>query len=75
MSGMPSEKYKRGPCPTCGAVTEIEAEDKCQQTCDQSGEYYCAGQFDKQGFSLVATPESVKAIDDWCSAEAKRQGW
>jgi len=68
VSRMPAEKYERGPCPTCGALTEDEAGDKCTPGSDQTGEYSCAGQFDGKGLSVVVTAASLKAIDDWIDA-------
>lgn len=56
-----------------GALTELEAEEKCKPSSDQTGEVSCAGQFE-HGFSIVVTAASLKALDDWCEREMKRLG-
>lgn len=71
---MPAMTYKRGPCIKCGARTEKQAETKCRPTQDMTGEWSCPGEFDDKGWSKVPSPESIKAIDDWCDREAERQG-
>ena len=72
---MPAAKYKLGPCSQCGARTERQAETRCRATQGIDGDYHCAGEFDANGRSIVVTPESIKAIDAWCDAYAKRKGW
>lgn len=72
---MPLVKFVRKPCAQCGARTAGQAETMCKQTLGIDDEYHCAGEFDKAGWSVRPTPESIKAIDDWCDREAVRQGW
>lgn len=72
---MPALAYALGPCLKCGARTEVEAETRCLQTQDQTGEWSCPGEFDEHGDSIVPSAESIKMIDDWCDREATRQGW
>lgn len=69
---MPEIRYKRGPCITCGARTERQAETKCQPTQDQTGEWSCAGDFDVTGWSRVPTAESIRELDAWCDREGRR---
>lgn len=65
MSKMPAPIYQRAPCPQCGATTEDEANSMCKQSQDVTGEWTCAGEFDRSGHSVVPTPESLAAIDTW----------
>lgn len=65
MSKMPAPIYQLGPCPQCGATTESEATGMCTQSQDVTGEWTCAGEFDRHGRSVVPTPESLAAIDKW----------
>lgn len=66
----PREQYERGPCPTCGALTEDEAGDKCTPNFDETGEAWCQGEFDAEGFSVCVTAASVAAMDEWISKHA-----
>jgi hypothetical protein len=72
---MPPLHMKRAPCPQCGARTEKQAETMCKQTLGWDDEYHCAGEFDAKGWSVQPTPESIKAIDEWCNRSAARMGW
>lgn len=74
MSGMPSIVWVPAPCPTCGAQTEDEAGNKCRPSSDETGERYCEGEFDESGASVQPSPESLKAIDDWCDARERADG-
>lgn len=71
----PPLKFKRTPCPQCGARTEKQAETMCKQTLGYDDEYHCAGEFDANGWSIQPTAESLKANDEWYARETKRQGW
>jgi hypothetical protein len=71
---VPPLKYKRKPCSQCGARTEKQAETVCKQQQDVTGEYSCAGEFDRFGWSIQPTPESIKTMDDWCVAEMRKSG-
>jgi hypothetical protein len=62
---MPPVRFEPGPCPGCGATTEVEANTMCKPSTDQTGEVSCAGEFDGSGRSIVPTTESIKAINDW----------
>lgn len=73
MSRMPAPIYQVAPCPQCGAATEDEANAMCKQSQDASGEWYCAGEFDPHGRSIVATPESLAAIDEWIDRQMASQ--
>ena len=65
----PKIEYERGPCPTCGARTEIEAMGRCTPSSDETGEYYCAaGEPDAQGFFTVPTAASEAANVAWWKA-------
>ena len=72
---MPPLKYKRRACSQCGAKTQRQAEKVCKQTQGIDGDYHCAGEFDSTGWSVQPTDDSIKAMDNWCDREAKRQGW
>lgn len=66
----PALVYVPTPCPQCGAVTEKDAETMCKQTCDETGEYSCEGEF-QDGISVQPTPESLKAWDNFfCAASS-----
>lgn len=65
MTRAPAIKYERGPCPQCGAETDTQAETMCKQTCDQTGEWSCAGEFDRNGHSIRPTAASVANLDAW----------
>lgn len=62
---MPDLQFAPAPCPQCGAINEDEANDKCTQTQDQTGEYSCAGEFNDAGQSIQATEASLAAMDQW----------
>lgn len=64
--------YVPAPCPQCGAATEKEAGKICRQTSDQTGEYWCAGEF-KGGVSVQPTPESVAAANAAIDAMVERE--
>ena len=70
----PDIELAQAPCPDCGAQTEDEAENICKPKTDETGERYCAGEFDLYGRSVVPTPESLKKLDSWfadhCNCEA-----
>lgn len=70
----PSLIYVRGPCINCGAVDEVEAETKCRPVTDQTGEWYCDADFDAEGFSIIPTEESLKALDAYYDAMAGDMG-
>jgi len=73
----PPLEYERAPCPVCGAATTKDAETRCLQFQDVTGEYICQGGMseDEDGHLTAPTAASVKAVDEWCDAEAKRLGW
>jgi|JI10StandDraft_1071094.scaffolds.fasta_scaffold151030_9 hypothetical protein len=58
-------EYETAPCPRCGATSEKMAETKCRPTSDQTGEYECPGEFDKDGVSVQPTAASLAAMDAW----------
>lgn len=60
------------PCPSCGAKTEKEAETMCRPTSDETGERSCNGDFNAEGISVQATPESIAELDRWCTEQAQR---
>lgn len=60
---MPSLVFSPAPCPCCGAINEDEASRKCKPSQDQSGEYECPGEFNKEGRSIVASAESLAGMD------------
>jgi hypothetical protein len=62
---MPELKYHREPCHFCGAVNELEAETKCRPTSDETGERYCGADFDKEGFAVAPTQDSLAAQNAW----------
>lgn len=70
MSKPPPLKYERAPCPTCGATTEDEAGTMCRPGSDQTGEVFCAGEFDGQGFSIKPTAASLAEFDAWIDRNA-----
>ena len=70
MEKMPSPVMTPTPCPQCGARNEDEANDKCTQAQDITGEYTCAGEFDEDGVSVQPTPESLAAMDAWIDKHA-----
>lgn len=72
---MPSVVMMLAPCAQCGARTERQAETMCKATQGIDGDYHCAGEFDARGRSVTPTPESIRAIDEWCQREAERNGW
>lgn len=54
------------PCPWCGAHTEQEANGRCQQKGDETGEYSCPTtdiETDAAGRFLFETPASLAALD------------
>lgn len=53
------------PCLRCGARNEDEAGTMCRPSSDETGERYCAGEFDDDGVSVQATPESIAEMDAW----------
>lgn len=61
----PALVFKRKPCSQCGARTEKQAETMCTQSLGYDDEYHCAGEFDKSGWSVEATPESLKKNAEW----------
>ena len=71
----PPLQFKRKPCSQCGARTEKQAETMCTQSLGYDDEYHCAGEFDKAGWSVQPTPESIKRLDDWYRRDAERRGW
>lgn len=71
MSSMPEVSYQNGPCPGCGARDMDEADRMCRPQSDQTGERYCSGRFNEHGMSEIPTPESLKAIDDWCGEQGR----
>lgn len=62
---MPPLKYERGPCHACGAVTEKDAETKCRPSSDETGERWCGADFDKDGFAVGPTTESLQEQETW----------
>ena len=74
----PALAVERSPCPQCGAVKVGEALEKCTQTQDQDGEWSCAGsehEPDAEGYMMRPTAAYIEALDAWCLAEARREGW
>lgn len=72
----PGLDYERAPCPRCGAITSADAEGKCQPERDYTDEWTCPGsEEDAEGFLLQPTAASIAALDAWCDAEARREGW
>lgn len=71
----PAILYSRQPCPKCGAVTEKEAETKCQPVRDFTDEYTCPGgeRADAEGFILLPTAESLAALDAWCDEQMRAE--
>lgn len=63
--------YVPAPCPQCGALTEEQAGKICQQTSDETGEYYCSGEF-KNGLSVQPTPESIAEMNAWIDAQVAK---
>src|SRR5262245_20749678 len=62
---VPSLRFERAPCCTCGAASETEAETKCRPTSDESGEKHCGTDFDGSGFAITATAASLDVMDAW----------
>lgn len=71
---MPPLKYEAAPCPQCGACGEEEANELCQQVQDQTGEYYCDGEFDANGVSIQPTAESLAAQERWYEEQGRVDG-
>lgn len=67
----PEVKMGIGPCPDCGATTEKDAETMCKPRVAPDGEWFCAGVFDARGNSMVETPESLRALDEWCERQPR----
>lgn len=61
----PRTVYKQGLSAREICAIEDEANRMCKQSQDATGEWTCAGEFDRHGRSVVATPESLAAIDRW----------
>mgnify|MGYP003392964779 CR=1 FL=1 len=65
----PKVEYERAPCPRCGAVDMEDAGDKCRPSQDQTGEYWCSGEFgdggDNDGYSIKPTAAYIAALDAW----------
>ena len=61
----PRFEYVRQPCPTCGAVTGVEAKTMCNPIvhCPATGET------DAEGYLVAPTPESVAAYDAWAAVD------
>lgn len=75
MSGNHLLVFKRAPCSKCGAKTVTEAEKKCIPVQDQTGEYTCPGiDEDADGYFQSPTTASIKAMDQWIDAKARRLG-
>lgn len=66
---MPPLKYAPVPCPTCGATNETDAETMCRPSTDETGEWFCPGEF-RDGVSVQPTEESIRAIDAWIDRHA-----
>lgn len=65
----PEIRYMNAPCPRCNARDIDEAGDMCRPTTDETGESYCAGQFNKHGMSEVQTPDSIAQLEAWFSEQ------
>lgn len=73
MDRQPELKFKRSPCPQCGARTEKQAETMCKQTLGYDDEYHCSGEFDAKGWSMTPTTESLAALEAWYGEQLKQQ--
>lgn len=60
------------PCPHCGARNEDEANTLCRPSTDQTGERYCAGEFNAEGVAVQPTPESIAAMDAWIDEQVAK---
>lgn len=69
----PDLKFERLRCVQCGALNEKEAETRCTQTQDISGEYTCQGEFDEEGYSVQPTAASLREHEDWFMAALERE--
>ena len=67
MARKPKLVWVREPCPTCGATTDKEAEDKCAPR----GHCPASGITDGDGFLINVTDESLKACEAW---QREREG-
>ena len=61
----PEITWEPAPCSQCGALNEDEANEKCTQAQDDTGEWGCDAEFDDYGISIRATAESEAALDAW----------
>ena len=58
---MPPLVYQREPCHLCGAVDRKDAETKCRP------DAWCGTDFDKDGYAVAPTAESLQAQYAWMS--------
>ena len=76
MQPQPELEFERSPCPRCGAVDIDDANGKCRPSQDETGEYWCAGEFgdggENDGYSIRPTAASLAALNEWCQLEGRR---
>jgi hypothetical protein len=71
-SPMPEVLWEPAPCAQCGAVDMDDANAKCRPSTDDTGERYCAGEFNDDGISVQPTAASLVILNAWCAANADR---